>query len=198
MAVILYQIGIFIAMQIAANFGRNSRNTALVLISIFTILQVFMSWLLLLQFITIYIAYAYSETIIDENNNNKIQHKKSENYGRSMQSLPVTKTDTTHYGTDVNNPILMSSIPSSRRFLDKIIMENDNLTYSRTGSTKTNLFNNPIDIYEFYENEKYLLKIYVYPYYNSNIEIIPEKLKKRKMLTEQELKNFDFDSLFDK
>ena len=62
MAVLLYQIGIFIAIQIAAMFGKNSRNTAIVLISIFTILQVFMSWLLILQFFTIIISYIVSNS----------------------------------------------------------------------------------------------------------------------------------------
>ena len=71
MAVLLYQIGIFIAIQIAAMFGRNSRNTAIVLISIFTILQVFMSWLLLLQFITIYVSYNISNNLFFSNTPNK-------------------------------------------------------------------------------------------------------------------------------
>lgn len=60
MAVLLYQVGIFIVIQIAAMFGKNSRNTAVVLISIFTLLQVFMSWLLILQFFTIIISYIIS------------------------------------------------------------------------------------------------------------------------------------------
>ncbi len=40
--------------------GKNSRNTAIALISIFTLLQVFMSWLLFLQFFTIIISYIIS------------------------------------------------------------------------------------------------------------------------------------------
>ena len=60
MAVLFYQIGIFIAIQVAAIFGKKSRNTAIVLISIFTILQVFMSWLLILQFFTVIISYVIS------------------------------------------------------------------------------------------------------------------------------------------
>ncbi|MBP7500567.1 MAG: hypothetical protein KA796_11990 [Chryseobacterium sp.] len=60
MAVLLYQVGIFIAIQLAAMFGKNSRNTAIALISIFTLLQVFMSWLLFLQFFTIIISYIIS------------------------------------------------------------------------------------------------------------------------------------------
>ena len=60
MAVLLYQVGIFIAIQLAAMFGKNSRNTAIALISIFTLVQVFMSWLLFLQFFTIIISYIIS------------------------------------------------------------------------------------------------------------------------------------------
>ena len=47
-------------MLLAAMFGKNSRNTAIALISIFTLLQVFMSWLLFLQFFTIIISYIIS------------------------------------------------------------------------------------------------------------------------------------------
>jgi hypothetical protein len=66
MAVILYQIGIFIAIQIASQFGKSARNTAIVLITIFTLLQVFMSWLLLLQLITVFISYNFSKQWFQE------------------------------------------------------------------------------------------------------------------------------------
>lgn len=75
MDVLLYQIGIFLAIQIAALFGKSSRNTAIILISIFTILQVFMSWLLLLQFITIYISYNISKNLFFSNRNEKLDDK---------------------------------------------------------------------------------------------------------------------------
>jgi len=61
MEILLYQIGIFFAIQIASLFGKSSRNVAVVLISIFTILQVFTSWLMLIQFITILVSYNISE-----------------------------------------------------------------------------------------------------------------------------------------
>lgn len=67
MAVLLYQLGIFLAIQIAALFGKSSRNTAVVLISIFTFLQVYVSWLLLLQFLTIYLGYKLSKNIVSAN-----------------------------------------------------------------------------------------------------------------------------------
>ncbi len=66
MAVLLYQIGIFLAINIASLFGKKARNTAVILISIFTILQVFMSWLLLLQFVTIFLAYSLSNNFLEK------------------------------------------------------------------------------------------------------------------------------------
>ncbi|MBJ98539.1 MAG: hypothetical protein CMC87_11340 [Flavobacteriaceae bacterium] len=66
MAVFLYQLGIFLAIIIAAKFGRKTRNTAVILISIFTILQVFMSWLLLLQFFTIFLSYQISNSFLSD------------------------------------------------------------------------------------------------------------------------------------
>jgi predicted membrane protein len=73
MAVVFYQIGIFIAIQIAALFGKNARNTAIILITIFTLLQVFISWLLLLQLITIFISYYFSKHWYKKNNTTKKQ-----------------------------------------------------------------------------------------------------------------------------
>lgn len=98
MAVLLYQIGIFLAIQIAAIFGKNSRNTAVILISIFTVLQVFMSWLLLLQFITIIVSYIISNNLFFTKSNTGIELEKKDdelvsyrtkNGGRAL----MTKSD---------------------------------------------------------------------------------------------------------
>ena len=80
MAIFLYQIGIFIAILIASSFGKNSRNTSIVLISIFTLLQVFMSWLLLLQFLTIFISYIIANQIFfSENEKSENEFENHEN-----------------------------------------------------------------------------------------------------------------------
>lgn len=79
MAVLLYQIGIFLAIIISSTFGKKSRNTAVILISIFTLLQVFMSWLLLLQFATIFIAYSVSNSFIEKKPKNKTVSKSNKN-----------------------------------------------------------------------------------------------------------------------
>ncbi|WP_313100856.1 hypothetical protein [Epilithonimonas sp.] len=171
MGIILYQIGIFIAIQISSFYGRKARNVAIVLIVIFTFLQVFVIWLMLLQFITILLAYWTSKGIIDNNKKKQIENK-------TVNDNKVnTKASTIYYGTSTENPILMNSVPASYRFLDKIIKENSCLNYIRLGSTTNSNFQYPIDIYEFYKNEVVIMKIYIYPYYNSNIEIVPERLK---------------------
>lgn len=91
MEVLLYQIGIFLAIQIAAKIGKNSRNTAIVLISIFTILQVFMSWLLVLQFITIFISYIVSKNFSSKEKTNTNSSEKNEVNLEVKQKKLITK-----------------------------------------------------------------------------------------------------------
>lgn len=222
MGILIYQIGIFIAIQIAAFFGKSSRNVAIILISIFTVLQVYTSQLMILQFLTIIVSYFVAKNFFDnkKENSNEEQHidyemnksiknieRQNENnenlddafgeefkeqlneifknytppkrkIGRERGQLPNSEsTSTNSYGLSKDNPILMSSIPSSYRFLDKIVNENNTLNYQRRGSTKSENFENSIDIYEFKKNNEKIGTIYVYPYYNSNVEIIPNILK---------------------
>lgn len=68
MEVILYQLGIFFTIQIASIFGKSLRNFAILLICIFTIFQVFTSWLLILQFITIFFSYNFSNNLFFKKN----------------------------------------------------------------------------------------------------------------------------------
>jgi hypothetical protein len=69
MGIFLYQIGIFIAIQLSTFYGgRGTRNVAIILISIFTILQVFTSILMFLQFGTVIISYFVSRNILGETN----------------------------------------------------------------------------------------------------------------------------------
>ncbi len=68
MEVFLYQVGIFFIIQITSIFGKNIRNFALLLICIFSIFQVFTSWLLILQFITIFFSYNFSNNLFFKKN----------------------------------------------------------------------------------------------------------------------------------
>lgn len=177
MGILFYQIGIFIAIQVAAFFGKSSRNIAIILISIFTLLQVYTSGLMILQFITIFVSYIVSKNIIGNNENTT--EKTNKKFGREMGQLPKTNNgvSTQSYGLSLSNPILMSSIPSAYRFLDNIIKNNSELSYERRGSTKDDNFSQALDMYEFSKNGQVVTMIYIYPYYNSNVEIIPNILK---------------------
>lgn len=158
MAVLLYQVGIFLAIIIASFFGKKSRNTAVILISIFTLLQVFMSWLLLLQFFTIFIAYQITNSLLNKNVDN------------GQKTRPI-KTNT-GYGLSKNNPVQLTSIPASYRYINGLNSFNQNLSYERMGSTQSPRFEQMIDIYEFKNAGRHFCTVYVYPYANAdNIEI---------------------------
>lgn len=158
MAVLIYQIGIFLAIIIASTFGKKSRNTAVILISIFTLLQVFMSWLLLLQFFTIFIAYQISNSFLNKKNDNG--------------QLPNPLRNNTGYGLSENNPVRLTSIPASYRYINGLNGFNPSLSYERMGSTQSPRFEKRIDIYEFKKNNRFFCNVYVYPYANEdNIEI---------------------------
>lgn len=75
MEVLLYQIGIILVILIAGKLGKNARITVIVLISIFTILQVYMSWLLILQFITIIFSYIISKNFSKQGKTNSTKNQ---------------------------------------------------------------------------------------------------------------------------
>ncbi len=163
MAVLLYQIGIFLAIIIASNFGQKSRNTAVILIAIFTVLQVFVSWLLLLQFVTIFVAYHVSNSILSKNpnsNNNQLFDRFSE------------------YGLSLDNPILLIDIASSYKYVNQLNTFNKDLSYERKGSSQSSRFENPIDIYEFRKSNKFFCNVYIYPYASENKIEVPKPFQK--------------------
>jgi hypothetical protein len=160
MAVLLYQIGIFLAIIIASGFGKKSRNTAVILISIFTILQVYMSWLLLLQFFTIFIAYQVSNSLL----NKKIDEG-------SQKNLIKTSSE---YGLSENNPVLVTNIPTSYKYINRLNLYSENLSYARKGSIPSPRFGNMIDIYEFRYGNRHFCNVYIYPYASIDNLAIPK------------------------
>lgn len=164
MAVLFYQIGIFLAIIISSNFGKKSRNTVVILISIFTILQVFVSWLLILQFLTVLIAYQFSNSIIHKKNNKK----NSQNFNS------ISFSD---YGLSKNNPILLVDLKASYKFINQLNTFNNQLSYRKLGNTKSAKFENMIDMYEFRKSNVFFCTVYVYPYASQNIIEIPKPFK---------------------
>lgn len=67
MSVILFQILIFLAILIASKFGRKTRNYFLVILSIFTLIAVFTTALMVIQFFTILFGYFTTNSILAEN-----------------------------------------------------------------------------------------------------------------------------------
>jgi hypothetical protein len=63
MEVLIFQIGILLIIIICGFFGKSARNTATVLFLIFTVIMVFTSRLMIIQFITIGLAYLISNSI---------------------------------------------------------------------------------------------------------------------------------------
>jgi hypothetical protein len=161
MAVLFYQIGIFLLIIIASKFGQKSRNTTVILLSIFTVLQVFVSWLLILQFITIFIAYQFSNSIV-------IEEPKENSSGKFD---PISFSD---YGLSKNNPILLIDIASAYRFVNTLSTYNNQLSYKKKGSIQSDKFKNMIDIYEFRKNSVFFCTVYIYPYASHNILRIPK------------------------
>ncbi len=117
-----------------------------------------MSWLLLLQFFTIFIAYQISNSFLNKKNDNgQLQNPLRTNSG---------------YGLSENNPVRLTSIPASYRYINGLNSFNKNLSYERMGSTQSPRFEKMIDIYEFKNNNRFFCNVYVYPYANEdNVEI---------------------------
>lgn len=58
MEIFIFQIAVFAIIFLSAFFGREALNKTVLIVSVFTLLAVFMTWLIILQFITIVISYS--------------------------------------------------------------------------------------------------------------------------------------------
>lgn len=72
-AILIYQAVIFSIIVISAYSGRRARNIAVIGTAIFTLVNVFMPWLVIVQLITILIAYGISSGIVE-----RVEEKKRE------------------------------------------------------------------------------------------------------------------------
>lgn len=165
MSILFYQIGIFLAILIASIFGQKSRNTAVIVISIFTVLQIYVDWLLILQFITILVAYHISNSISSEEKTKK----DTNNLEQFLHS---------DYGLSKNNPVLLIDTLTSYKYINQLNTFNKNLSYKRIGNTQSNKFENMIEIYEFRKSNIFLCNVYVYPFAQQNIIEIPKPFRK--------------------
>ncbi len=126
MGIILYQTGIFIAIQIAAMFGRKSRNTAVILISLFTILQVYTFGLMAFQFLTIWVSYYFAKKWFsnknpkDDNlNDDELICVRDEDGGRAR----MYKSEYENMKKEKKNTLQDSDLNKRNEFYDKLKSE---------------------------------------------------------------------------
>lgn len=71
MEILIYQIIIGTIILISGAFGKKARNVVTIILCLFTLVEVFTVKLAILQFITIFLAYAFSSGYEEKNNENK-------------------------------------------------------------------------------------------------------------------------------
>ncbi|MFI8379599.1 hypothetical protein [Leeuwenhoekiella sp. NPDC079379] len=70
MEVLVFQVGIFLAIIVLGAFGKKIRNGALIFFSVFTVVMVFTSGLMILQFLTIFLAYLVTDGLYSKKEEN--------------------------------------------------------------------------------------------------------------------------------
>ena len=89
------------------------------------------------------------------------------------------------------NPILLSSIPSSYSFLDALSTISEGLSYERIGSLEAEGLTKLLDKYTFAINNKKFCDVFIYPYHNEDIFIIPAPFKNINPNVDNKIFNFN-------
>ncbi len=87
MEVLGFQVFFFLLILISGLFGRKTRNFVVIASLIFTVIMVFMTWLIILQFVTITVSYFITENYVESSK--KKLHNIDESYGSGCISLIV-------------------------------------------------------------------------------------------------------------
>lgn len=95
--------------------------------------------------------------------------------GTDLDELPNHEGE---FGFSINNPILLTSVPESRKYLDKLIYIKpgaSQYTWQRTGSMRSSMVSTPIDEYNLLDTDSNIVKtIYIWPYNRINSKKVPE------------------------
>jgi hypothetical protein len=95
--------------------------------------------------------------------------------GTDLDELPNHDGE---FGFSINNPILLTSVPESRKYLDKLIYIKpgaSQYTWQRTGSMRSSMVSTPIDEYNLLDTDSNIVKtIYIWPYNRINSKKVPE------------------------
>lgn len=96
MEVLAFQIVIFIIIMIAGFINNSTRNFAVALAVLFTIVMVFTNALMIIQFITILISFIISRSINNTKNSNKAveSYKRNSNTSSYSSSVSYANSDT--------------------------------------------------------------------------------------------------------
>ncbi len=129
MGILIYQIGIFLAIQLSTFYGgKSTRNVAIILISIFTILQVYTNQLMILQFITIFISYLVSRNILGKSNGEtidtiieEVDNLVSGNYDSTSNITKRTKESTLKAGNELDDINNEESLEWVKQIHEKIV-----------------------------------------------------------------------------
>lgn len=106
---------------------------------------------------------------------NAFMNKIKEEEGTTLDQLPGHSGA---FGFSPNNPILLTGIPETREYLEKLIYIKPGSSlyeWQRVGSTRSELVNAPIDEYNLVDPEGNIVKtIYIWPYNKVTSVIVPE------------------------
>lgn len=95
--------------------------------------------------------------------------------GTDNDELPNHKGE---FGYSKDNPILLTSVSESRKYLEKLIYIKpgaSQYTWERTGSMKSSIVSAPIDEYNLLDTDSNIVKtIYIWPYNRVNSKKVPE------------------------
>lgn len=95
--------------------------------------------------------------------------------GTDNDELPNHKGE---FGYSKDNPILLTSIPESRKYLNRLIYikpGSSQYTWERTGSMISSIVSAPIDEYNLLDADSNIVKtIYIWPYNRVNSKKVPE------------------------
>jgi hypothetical protein len=101
--------------------------------------------------------------------------KIKEEEGTDQDELPNHKGE---FGFSKDNPILLTSVSESRKYLDRLIYikpGSSQYTWRRTGSMQNNIVSAPIDEYNLLDTDFKIVKtIYIWPYNRVNSKKVPE------------------------
>jgi hypothetical protein len=104
-----------------------------------------------------------------------MMNKIKEEEGTDLDELP---NHIGEFGFSKDNPILLTSIAESRKYLDRLIYikpGSSQYSWKRTGSFSSTIVSTPIDEYNLLDTDLNIVKtIYIWPYNKVNSKKVPK------------------------